>query len=148
MTGTMRRAEWPDGPWDTEPDRLEWSRAGLDCLARRNNYGAWCGYVRVPTDHPWHGRHYDDAALGGVEVHGGLTWSAEIRGRDGWWIGFDCAHAYDMVPGLGALLGPRPEGYSEYRDVFYVRGEVNSLAWQVAAAGPAWRVAAGEGGDA
>lgn len=32
---------------------------------------------------------------GHVAVHGGLTFSGELVGHDGWWFGFDCAHLDD-----------------------------------------------------
>lgn len=30
-----------------------------------------------------------------VRVHGGLTFSGSLRGVDGYWVGFDCAHLDD-----------------------------------------------------
>lgn len=108
---------------------------GLPCRTVLTSRGHWCGYVGVPDDHPWHGRHYNDkvdvpkevitrknyevgiinlfcadlsdyketgkAELSlAVDVHGGLTFSAETSGdgsQDGatWWLGFDCAHFND-----------------------------------------------------
>jgi hypothetical protein len=55
--------------------------------------GARCGYIRVPEGHPWYEKSFMDID---VEVHGGLTFSgfSEILG-DGFWVGFDCAHASD-----------------------------------------------------
>lgn len=52
------RTGWPSGPWDDEPDRVEWrdEATGLPCLALRNDmFGSWCGYVAVPPGHPVHG---------------------------------------------------------------------------------------------
>jgi len=47
-----------------------WEAHGLDCVVTRNEWGRpvmlglapyWrCGYARVPEDHPWHGKNYDD----------------------------------------------------------------------------------------
>lgn len=57
-----------------------------------------CGYVRVPKGHPWHGKDYDSIE---AHVHGGLTFAKPDEPcdkgglDDGWWIGFDCAHAGD-----------------------------------------------------
>lgn len=48
----------------------------------------FCGYVRVPPDHPWAGKHYDDID---VAVHGGLTFSCDDA-DGGTWIGWDDAH--------------------------------------------------------
>jgi hypothetical protein len=49
------KSEWGDGPWQGEPDRVEWSHAGLKCLLRRHqSSGHWCGYVAVEAEHPLH----------------------------------------------------------------------------------------------
>lgn len=55
------RSKWPPGPWHDEPDELRWidPTTSLPCTARRNDFGAWCGYVGVPETHPWHGKGYD-----------------------------------------------------------------------------------------
>jgi hypothetical protein len=48
---------------------------------------------------PWHGKKYRD--LDDVAVHGGVTFTeadvpCDAPGADtDWWIGFDCAHAFD-----------------------------------------------------
>ena len=64
-----------------------------------NGQGYRCGYVRIPAGHPWHGKDYDNIA---AEVHGGLTFAdadvpCDAPGEDNdWWVGFDCAHAFDL----------------------------------------------------
>ena len=60
------KSTWTRGPWDSEPDRVEWRdpASGYACLALRGPVGAWCGYVGVPEGHPAHGLHYD----GGTQV--------------------------------------------------------------------------------
>lgn len=53
-----RKAAWGPGPWQDEPDRLEWKdeRTGLACLISRNmHFGNLCGYVGVPPMHPYFG---------------------------------------------------------------------------------------------
>jgi len=127
------RTGLPSGPWDTEPDRVEWrdTATGLPCLIVRNDFGALCGYVSVPPGHPLHGVPYDDVS---VEVHGGLTYSDRCAGHichepapgepaDVWWFGFDCAHGWDVVPRLN-LRFPG----AQYRTVAYVRAECTRLA--------------------
>lgn len=130
------RAGWGPGPWDGEPDRIEFEHAGLPCLMRRvAATGAWCGYVAVPPGHPDHGKSWGDADVE-VEVHGGLTYSGPRQGDichvpkpgepdDVHWFGFDCAHARDLMPAI-------PHRGETYRDQHYVRGEVESLAEQLA----------------
>ncbi len=71
------RAGWARGPWDDEPDRLEWHHRGMPCLMLRNWCGVWCGYVAVNPDHPYYGQAYSEMD-GDIEVHGGLTYSDPI----------------------------------------------------------------------
>src|SRR6266496_32796 len=91
------RTGWPAGPWDNEPDRLEWrdKATGFPCLIVRNRMGGLCGYVGVPTKHPFHGKNYDSV---NISVHGGLTYSGACAGHichipkpgetdDVWWLG-------------------------------------------------------------
>lgn len=137
------RTGWPPGPWDDEPDRIEWRSDGLPCLIVRNRWGALCGYVAVSDGHPWFGEDYN--ALPALEVHGGLTYTgscadhichapAEGEPDHVWWIGFDCAHSMDLAPRLRAQLSElsfKPDDwpdYEIYRDVAYVRAEVERLA--------------------
>lgn len=133
-----RKKKWAAGPWQEEPDRVEWrSRSGLPCLIVRNHLGALCGYVGVPPGHPLHGQNYGDVPL---DAHGGLTYSDKCRAGichlpapgepDAvWWFGFDCGHAWDMVPGVPKLLRFAKDW--TYRDVAYVTHEVNQLAEQI-----------------
>jgi hypothetical protein len=143
---TVDKTSWGDGPWLTEPDKMQWvdEASGLDCLIVRNTHGtgALCGYVGVPPGHPWHKVHYDavsvpsedDETGGYVEVHGGLTYSdmceegrdeslgichVPLPGRaaDVWWLGFDCAHHLDLSPARAARDAER--GYPPDADETY-----------------------------
>jgi hypothetical protein len=81
------KAEWGAGPWQNEPDKVQWIEHDLDCLAVRNpRMGHWCGYVGVAEGHPLFGMHYYGMDENGdsdyerspaslVRVHGGLTFS-------------------------------------------------------------------------
>jgi hypothetical protein len=145
------RTGWPAGPWDTEPDRLEWRMSeppGYPCLIVRSEAtGVLCGYVGLPPGHPAHGQGLDEVD---VSVHGGLTYADKCSGRichvpapgepeDVWWLGFDTGHAFDYMPAVAAGLAsagaaprlPGPGG-DHYRDVAYVRAEVEQLAAQLA----------------
>lgn len=114
------RSGWGPGPWDGEPDKVQWTdeATGYPCIASRGNprFGNWCGYVAVPPGHRFHGASYDDVD---VEVHGGLTFSASCaedapqeiaichvpepgEPADVWWLGWDAGHAFDIAPGLDA----------------------------------------------
>src|SRR4051812_33030319 len=100
------RPKWGLGPWESEPDRIEFEAHGFPCILHRGGAGAWCGYVGVDPTHPYHGRDYDSLD---VSVHGGLTYAKECSGHvchvpkpgepeNLWWFGFDCAHSGDMHP--------------------------------------------------
>jgi hypothetical protein len=144
------KAHWGDGPWQAEPDRIEWRAkdSGFPCLMLRNRIGAWCGYVGLPEGHRWFGASYDDVD---VDVHGGLTFADRCMEdarplrervchlpRPGesdvvWWLGFDCAHHQDLAPGMETLFETTASPWpSVYRDVAYVRSEVEHLSEQVA----------------
>lgn len=76
----------------------EWTHVGLSCAVVQAREGQHrCGYVRVPPTHPDFGKGYDDV---NVDVHGGLTFAevepcSDHTDGQGWWFGFDCAHAGD-----------------------------------------------------
>lgn len=129
------RSRWARGPWDHEPDRVEWRHKGLPCLiVRQPNLGHLCGYVGVPEGHPLHGK-----GLGGADelsVHGGITYGSGCQdiichvpapGESDaqWWLGFDCAHFGDMSPYTS-------DDIERYCDVCFVRNEVEQLAEQIA----------------
>jgi hypothetical protein len=64
------------------------------------------GYVGVPPEHVVHGLDYNHNLLIEVDVHGGLTYAGRLWEHSDWWyVGFDCAHAYD---------GKDIETYEEY----------------------------------
>lgn len=57
----LPKSEWGEGPWQHEPDKMEWrdEETGLPCLIVRGPAGALCGYVGVAPSHPFHGLSYD-----------------------------------------------------------------------------------------
>lgn len=121
---TVDKTGWGEGPWQTEPDRIEWTdeETGYECgIVRHPRHGQLNGYVGLPFDHPAWGLHYDNATFFDVEVHGGLTYADQyppvidrsdpktglgpLPEPDGrWWLGFDCGHYTDVSPGMEALL--------------------------------------------
>lgn len=140
---TKDRSNWDSGPWDSEPDKVQWldPETGLPCMIRRGGMGAWCGYVGVSEGHPAFKAEYDAVD---VEVHGGLTYAAfsendadEASGichvtpdhKPVWWLGFDCNHAWDSTPEEMAWnRGPD----CAYRTQRYVTEQTLSLAKQLA----------------
>lgn len=118
---TVDKADWGDGPWQDECDKVQWidDATDLDCLIVRGPMGSLCGYVGLPPGHPYHGAHYDTPE--GIDVHGGLTYSdhcmeglpegegichipAPGRPADVWWVGFDCGHTFDLSPAMAARM--------------------------------------------
>lgn len=141
---TIDKSEWPQrGEWDTEPDKAQWidEKTGLDCLIVRGPTGALCGYVGVPESNTLFEKDYDTVD---VDVHGGLTFSdrcrpvdeastgichtGEVANKIVWWLGFDCAHAGDLMPKYDRVF----TDYDFYRNFGYVKSQVTSLASQVA----------------
>lgn len=153
-TEHIDRSGWPSGEWDGEPDKLVWidTASDLDCMIHRNRMGGLCGYVAVPPGHPLHGSGYHAAdgeadEVESIEVHGGLTYAdacaddgtichvpAEGRPHDVWWFGFDCGHAWDIMPGMVAIEAqfkyhdPRQ---GSYKNIAYVTAECERLARQL-----------------
>lgn len=144
---TMDKSTWPPGPWMSEPDKVQWKdeETGYACLVVRNSVGAWCGYVGLNPDHPLYEKHYSDMYdTHNFHVHGGLTYSDHcMEGPEDeaichipdpgepdhvWWLGFDCAHAYDLCPGNRHIIAIEGD---VYRDLEYVKNEVTSLAQQL-----------------
>ncbi len=110
---------------------------------------------------------WEHKTTGDVDVHGGLTYAGACgEGEDPakgichipqpgrpdhvWWFGFDCAHAWDLVPSMEAsnrryyekarsegdaegmrIWGRQPEPDQTYRNVRYVESEVRDLARQL-----------------
>ncbi len=135
--GLIDKSEWGDGPWQDEPDLLQWCSGTpphYECqIARTDWAGTWAGYVAVPTGHPAHGKARTQLD---VEVHRGLTFAEE--GVNGVWVlGFDCGHGFDYKPALALRVGRHtafPAFMREvYRDVAFVRAQVEHLARQLAA---------------
>lgn len=135
------RTGWPSGPWDNEPDRVDFStQVGLTGLMLRSRLGNWCGYVGVEPGHPAYGKNYFDVPC---RVHGGLTYSGECQGNvchvpapgspdTLWWLGFDCRHAYDLAPGDAVWFeGIFIQEGQDYCNQKYVKAQVEKLAAQL-----------------
>lgn len=129
------RSKWEPGPWDNEPDKIVGTddATGLPMMIIRNTIGALCGYVGVNEGHSLFGKSYMDLDL---QVHGGLTFANKCSGHichvpeagqpdHVWWLGFDCAHAFDQAPGMRFAID------DEYRDIEYVKAECAKLAQQL-----------------
>lgn len=145
----LRRETWGRGEWDDEPDICEWEYKGLTLRIRRNELGNLCGYVGVNDTHPYFSLDMDDKRLDHIGVHGGITFGGlhgdEIAKTDLWFIGFDCAHAGDLIPfSQGSALFPNSKlkeeleeakrqlyGGDTYKDIKWVKKETERLADQL-----------------
>lgn len=95
---------WGYGEWVEEAEEIKFKYDDYECkvirIAIEEQYskdyhvfgGHLCGYVRIPSDHPYHYKTYEDMS---IDCHGGLTYG---KCHCGHWIGFDCAHCGDYVP--------------------------------------------------
>ena len=115
----MNKEGWGDGPWQEEPDKLQWTDAetGLPCLIVRNGVGALCGYVGVSEGHPLFMIKYSDCSLPHAKPRGERPQDKEpvfgrvmpesmlqrIRERrvcDGEWCGHTPEHLLEVHGGI------------------------------------------------
>lgn len=132
---------WPSGPWDDEPDRFEFDSGGYRGIARRvESLGHWAGYVDVPVSHPWaEFESIHDPRVSEIECHGGITYCGKSEDGAMRRLGFDCAHAFDLIPAVAALLedGRVPADtpcVENYRPLSYVVSQITALIEQAKAA--------------
>lgn len=156
---TVDKSAWARGPWDSEPDKMQWvdEATGLPCLIHRAyTTGGLCGYVGVSAGHALFEVSGED---GDIDVHGGLNFFrhcmpaedessgiCHVVGTDEddnvWWLGFDCSHVGDVSPAIDALVRStmllpmenqyrRLFGADVYRDIEYVRQQCAELAMQL-----------------
>lgn len=113
--------------------------AGFKWEIVSNHMGFRCGYVRVLKNHPWFGVGYNHID---AHVHGGLTFAGhgktceDHKGKDEWWLGFDCANGDDAPDPELPAESKMPLMFSSYgtvRSQEYVERECRSLADQAAA---------------
>ncbi len=122
-------------PWEDEPDSVSGKFFGLPCVIRRNEHlKTLNGYVGVSKSHRFYGINYTD--IKGIDVHGGLTFSTlghYYNSELYYWLGFDCNHYTDFIPGFhslrhGNLAMPQP---LVYRDIAFVCEQTIALAYQL-----------------
>lgn len=112
-----------------EGDRKEFEFEGFQCLIHRvPNMEHLCGYINMK---PMMDIHLDDV-LNNVETHGGITYQGELEhlGKEGFWIGFDCAHHLDLVPEIFRRTPSYFDEY-EYRDMEYVESILKYMVGQM-----------------
>ena len=162
LTKSEKQKKWGKGPWVDEPDELIWTdkNTGYDLAIARNSLGNLCGYVCVNKNkfYPFKNgikavrkENIVNKTFNIKEIeklyspHGGVTYIesylrlhnfSEVSGRY-YWIGFDCAHWGDLVPGLISILNnsefnqKHDTDFSTYRDVSYVKKQCELLAKEI-----------------
>lgn len=93
-----------EGEWTNEPDAYEMTYEGYDCFFKRNPVGAWCGYIGVSKEEEALIEEHD------LSLHGGITFRGTGSDNHPVWdkgivvIGFDCAHAGDILPTIDSNM--------------------------------------------
>jgi hypothetical protein len=139
FSGNDKLEKWGQGEWVDEPDQVFAEYKNIKCKLLRHLFlGHFCGYVMLPVDHPW--IKLNPFKLD-CYVHGGITYGRDEG--DGYWLGFDCAHAWDLIPANSKIMEdvkeemkekfPNfPSSYQEsYKNLAFVIAECQNLADQV-----------------
>jgi hypothetical protein len=137
LTSNEKLEAWGIGEWVEEADKCTFEYRGHRCMITRlvikeNNrleFGHLNGYVHLPPGHPWFGKGYDDIHC---DVHGGLTFSEGTQ--TDWVIGFDTAHAWDIMPCFNRSMSYRdllPSlPHSSYKNMQFVKNQLTNLVDQ------------------
>lgn len=137
LTQEEKREAFGEGPWVYESDFRKIFPKGLPCRVIRvireevsGQYfgGHFCGYLELPESLFSVERSFLEERL---SVHGGITYDEISRNKR--WIGFDCAHAGDLVPSLHKFGADpvSPFFKNDYKTEHFVIEELRSLAKQV-----------------
>lgn len=92
------KSQWGPGPWQDEPDAIDWrdEATGYACAIRRNLLltGTLCGYVGIPPGHALHGWQCDD----NVPLRPEFEQSGKIGVMDLFCYAFSGAHERGTIP--------------------------------------------------
>lgn len=114
------RQKWASIVPIMEPDQCEWEYKNMHCCTlRHNRLGHWRGYVLIPQI------MHEQIDIDYIEMHGGHSFNRNHNGD--LWIGFDCGHSWDIVPGIGS----RYDHDARYRGFAYVTKQVHSIVDQI-----------------
>lgn len=142
------------GEWVEESDLFEFEYLGYHAIivrvfkkepfAKELAYfgGHFCGYVRIPDEHPFFRKQDID-----LDCHGGLTFN---EAHEEHWVGYDCGHSGDFIPTMEHMRNTNPElkkikemfpvpaGFEEfalfnpmYRNIDYCIGECKDMITQL-----------------
>lgn len=124
-----------------EPVFDEFKHKSLICrVVKHNSFN--CGYVGVPKEHKCFENSYHDIEYE-IDVHGGLTFSdffehIESNYNKYYYIGFDCAHGGDFIPGVN--FGLSTTHINSYKDYDFVKKECIKLAEQLIEIDPKYKI--------
>jgi len=127
--------------WQNEPDYLQGIFYNLPCFIRRHDrFLTLNGYVGLPEGHRYYNIAYE-LINEVIEIHGGVTFTNmgthAVFGKK-WWVGFDCGHPFDLIPGLYSAvcnkhldIATKDMLGKHYRNINYVQNECIKLALQL-----------------
>jgi len=142
----FNKKDFPTGEWSAEPDFVQWSAYGLQCLAIRDmKLGSWRGFVGLEKSHKGYSQSHAELLESGwmpnLEVHGTLTFAGKLPAKykelnkSTWWVGFECSHGTDYLP-LVKVDQSSPfytslRSQQVYKNIHFVRKQTNQLAKQL-----------------
>jgi len=101
----QEKIQWfGEGEWIDEPDLINFSEKGFDCLIIRiifreqngHYFGGYiCGYIEIPKQNKFFEFDYN-YFLNLIDCHGGITFCEMDDSKK--IVGFDCSHTYDLIP--------------------------------------------------
>lgn len=128
-------------PWDLEPDKQIFGYNNHLCMIKKiPELLHLCGYVKLSVLHPMYGKDIEELNEA-LDVHGGITFAGDLDDSGSFWIGFDCGHSEDFIPGLQGTWDYIKKGAAnffkstetdlKYKDSDYVKTEIMKLVDQL-----------------
>lgn len=154
FTSDQKLKWFGDGEWVEEFDKIEFKYREYECLIERVCYrepfakhehyfgGHLCGYVKISPNHVLFGKNFSEFSEL-INCHGGITYNQYDENH---WIGFDCAHSYDILPSLVKtreqinenMKKMMPDMFkdsilftTEYRNIDFVIAEIKNIVDQL-----------------
>jgi hypothetical protein len=111
---------------------------GYDYIVMLQQGGYLTAYVRIPEDHKFYGKNYNEL-MDEIDCHGGLTFSTDVKTDNdkrfpkGYWIGWDYAHLGDFHPVLGHFTKTIKDRWDEEKhwQPFEVEGDCKEVIRQL-----------------